>query len=700
MKKRKEKELVLEMEPIPDLEDECRDEATGVKRFKPDMEKIERKMKHLPTLEGLLAEKDPHTYTAEQLQMAVVLAVDLVERNPQSDSEMVVALKHQMKKYKSDSKKSFLLAGYKKALSENRIQRHAFIESYLISKAPRSQSGVLVVTVFTSAYPEVDGKVQNFSCKWNCYYCPNEPGQPRSYLLNEPGVRRANRLEFNPIRQFDDRVSALVAIGHPPDKVELLVLGGTWESYPEAYRIQFIRDLFYAANTFHDDRATRRQPFDLLQEQLLNESAACKIIGLTLETRPDTIDTRMIAKLRQLGCTRVQIGVQHTNDDILLAVNRQATRDDTVRAIKLLKESCFKVDMHLMPDLPGATPALDKAMFDDVLYSEDLQADQWKIYPCQTTPHTVIKQWYEEGKYQPYGMDNLIDVLLYAKRRVHPWIRLNRVIRDIPIEYVLAGVERANLRQLLEIQMKKEGKTCQCIRCREVKGDKQVAEKLAKSVVVCREFKSSGGKEIFISVETPDQATLFGFLRLRFNGPNPETPFPELLDCALIRELHVYGNLVPVPVKKTGAGEFGHEAQHSGVGKRLLQRAEILAMENGYQRIAVISGVGVRNYYRKRGYVMHEPHRGGFLIKQLSADRIAELKSSLNGETLVTGVSDLAKGSAQDVSVAVSTRSWWTNQRQPGPRPPLLYSVFVTVLLLMTLLLTTRATLKDQGWIA
>lgn len=469
-----------------------------------------------------------------------------------------------------------------------------------------------MVTVFTSAFPEVDGKKQKFSCEWNCYYCPNEPNQPRSYLLNEPGVRRANRLGFDPVEQFNDRVRALVQIGHPADKVELLVLGGTWESYPDQYRTSFIRDLFYAANTFFDSEP-KREKMPLFEEQMANQKTKCKIIGVTLETRPDTINGDMLVRLRQFGCTRVQLGVQHTDDVILTVVNRQAYRDDTVRAIRLLKDACFKVDIHLMPDLPGATPEVDKRMFDDVLGSADLQADQWKIYPCQTTPFTLIKQWYEEGKYQPYGMDNLIDVLLYAKRRVHPWIRLNRVVRDIPIEYVLAGVEVANLRQLLGIRMKKEGQTCQCIRCREIGGDKDIAAKVRSAVPVEREYDASGGTEIFLSFETPDQQTIFGFLRLRFPGPDAESPFPELRGVALVRELHVYGNLAATYDPKKRA----NKAQHLGFGTKLLLRAEAIAADRGYKRMAVISGIGVRSYYENRGYRLVDPERGGFLLKDI-----------------------------------------------------------------------------------
>ncbi|GET87376.1 acetyltransferase-like protein [Leishmania tarentolae] len=635
-----------------------------------DWNRIEHKLANLPTLERLLQEPDPNDFSTADVEEAARFVRDIVETSPQCDKDIEQAQRKLQRRYRRVFKKSLLLAGYKHLLQsaivaakddmirappqqescdsspaptavaaaalpdvEDAISPPApsasgtspslslktpvvcpVLERYLVSKAPRSQSGVLVITVFTSAYP--DG--QSFSCQWNCYYCPNEPGQPRSYLLNEPGVRRANRLDFDPCRQFEERVRSLVAIGHPADKVELLVLGGTWESYPRPYRERFIRDLFYAANTMFDPpRAPRRPPLDLLQEQLLNESAHCKIIGVTLETRPDTINTEMLLELRRLGCTRVQLGVQHTDNGILTLVNRQSTREDTANAIKLLKDSCFKVDIHLMPDLPGASPAVDKAMFDDVLDSPYLQADQWKIYPCQTTPFSVIEQWYKDGKYRPYGLENLIDVLLYAKARVHPWIRINRVIRDIPVDYVLAGVEVANLRQLLAHKLRERGERCRCIRCREIKGDKRVAEKLKSAILQERRYEASEGTDIFLSVEMPtEDATILGFLRLRLNIRNWETPFAELLPCALIRELHVYGNLLPTYVDGSDPSH-APAVQHSGIGQRLLQRAEEIAREEGYRQIAVISGVGVRRYYKHRGYRLLAPHRGGFLVKNL-----------------------------------------------------------------------------------
>ena len=305
------------------------------------------------------------------------------------------------------------------------------LRRFLIKKAQKSQSGVIVITVFTSAYPKVGEKEQKFSCKWNCYYCPNEPGQPRSYLHDEPGVLRANRNDFDAVKQFLDRAVTLAVNGHPIDKVELLVLGGTWESYPVEYQETFIRDLFYAANTFFE--RNKRERKSLEEEKKINEKTQCKIIGLTLETRPDCITKEELVRFRKYGCTRVQLGIQHTNDDILKKINRGHTNQDAIRAIQLLRDVGYKMDIHLMPNLPGSSPEMDTEMFNYVLNSPDLQADQWKIYPCEVTPWTVIKKWYDEGKFIPYSDEKLIEVIKAVKVKVHPWIRLNRVVSTLLI---------------------------------------------------------------------------------------------------------------------------------------------------------------------------------------------------------------------------------------------------------------------------
>ena len=413
--------------------------------------------------------------------------------------------------------------------SRNEIFR---LKALLVKKAQKSTSGVLVVTVITSPYPEVNGKKQRFSCEWNCYYCPNEPGQPRSYLHDEPSLLRANRNNFDTVLQFYDRTMTLAMNGHPVDKIELLVLGGTWSSYPVEYQEIFIRDLFYAANTYFDKEKRERR--SLSEEKAANESAECKIIGITLETRPDCITPEEVSRFRYYGCTRVQLGIQHTDRSILEKINRGCYREDVVRALKLLKDSCFKIDIHLMPNLPGATPEMDEEMFLDVLYSADLQADQWKIYPCEVVPWTVIQKWYERKEYVPYDEETLVEVLKFAKRRVHPWIRLNRVIRDIPSQYILGGVNNPSMRQEIARLMEQEGQRCKCIRCREVKGRKELTQ---HAVLKTRKYFASDGLEYFISFETEDELTIFGFVRLRI----PEGLLDLSQNLALISEAEETG---------------------------------------------------------------------------------------------------------------------------------------------------------------
>ena len=494
------------------------------------------------------------------------------------------------------------------------------------SAAVRSLSGVMVVTVFTSPYPKVGDTVQPFSCRFDCHYCPAEPGQPRSYLLQEPGVARANRNNFHAVSQFWDRCMSYHLTGHPVDKIELLILGGTWSSYPAEYQEEFVRDLFYAANQFTSvllDGHPPREPWTLEQEQLHNESCDCRVIGVTIETRPDQIWGKELRRLRRLGVTRVQLGIQHTDDAILAAINRGCVTADAVNAFRLLKDSCFKIDIHLMPDLPTSTPERDADMFRYILDSEDLQADQWKIYPCEVTPWTKIKEWFDAGTYKPYGNElrqrtlpdgrveqynPLFELILDVKRRVHPWIRLNRVIRDIPGEYIMGGNMVTNLRQLLHNALERNGEHCRCIRCRECKTQRVQRHECE---IVVREYRSSGGRELFLSVEDAARRTLYAFLRLRLSASaGAGGVFPELERAALIRELHVYGQVIAVGDDQT---ERRGTTQHVGLGTTLLLKAEHLALENGFTRIAVISGVGTRDYYRNRGFADAEH----FLVKEL-----------------------------------------------------------------------------------
>lgn len=495
------------------------------------------------------------------------------------------------KTYKICPKKSQIFCMYRHLVESGEIKQNIHLESYLITKKIRALSGVLVITVVTSP--------GNFSCPKDCHYCPNEPGQPRSYLSDEPGVQRANRNGFDAVKQFVDRARTHYINGHPVDKIELLVLGGTWSGYPVDYQEEFIRDLFYAANTFFDDQKVVRDRLSLEDEQHINETARCKIIGLTLETRPDFITKYEIKRLRRYGCTRVQIGVQHTDDEILNKINRGCLNKHTIKAMKLLKDSGFKVDIHIMPDLPGSNPKKDMECFEYILGSPDIQADQWKIYPCEVVPWTKIEEWYKAGEYVPYSEEDLMELIIKVKTMVHPWIRLNRVIRDIPNQYIIAGNQVTNLRQEIHRIMASRDLKCNCIRCREV--GENISESESAEIVV-RNYESSEGAEYFISFENNDRSIIYGFARLRLSNNAGIGYLPELENAALVRELHVYGQLVAVGDSDDQA------AQHYGFGKRLMKKAEQIAFENGFRKIAVISGVGVRNYYKKLGYELENTY--------------------------------------------------------------------------------------------
>lgn len=583
-----------------------------------------------------------------------------------------------------------ILYVYRMMIKEGKIEKNEHTkqyEQYLKSKNARSTSGVMVVTLVTSPWPktaeedyglEVEGDIhkgdltykpkqteelaneyKTFSCKYTCAFCPTEPGQPKSYLKREPAVARANQNRFDAIAQFRDRGFTYLINGHYFDKVELLVLGGTWSSYPKDYQEEFIRDTYYAANTFYDKnfKTSPREKLSIEEEIKLNEKALCRIIGLTLETRPDQIkeDNDEIIRFRRFGVTRVQVGVQHTNDKVLKYVNRGCYYEDTIRAIRLLKDNGFKVDIHLMPDLPGSDPELDKEMFEKFLNDHNLQVDQIKVYPCSIVPWTKIAIWadnekrnydtvnnperlnkFDNRRYRSYTEDTyediripigkertipsnpLFELLMAFKDNIHEWTRINRLVRDIPGIYVDGDQYHENLRDLLHKEMKRRGLKCKCIRCREVKNQKS---DVSKAIVVIYEYYSSGGKEYHLSCESPDKSIVYGFLRLRISE-NSGSVFKELRNTALIRELHVYGNVVPVSKKN----DVTTSAQHIGFGKKLLRLAETIAFSHNVNRIAVISGVGVRDYYRKQDY--HDCEGlGNFQIKTLTADYITNVQT-------------------------------------------------------------------------
>jgi ELP3 family radical SAM enzyme/protein acetyltransferase len=496
----------------------------------------------------------------------------------------------------------------------------------------RGLSGVIVISVITSPYPEFTNKKgetvkQGFSCKHDCFYCPKEVDEngkeinPRSYLSDEPTVARGLQNNFDAVDQFNDRAFQYMLNGHYVDKIEIIVLGGTWTEYPREYQETFIRDIFWSANTFYS--INKREKLTLGEEQKINETAPSRIIGLTLEMRPDSIHDEEIQWLRYLGCTRVQLGVQHIDRKILKKVNRGCYVEDAMAALQKLKNYGYKVDAHWMPDLPGSSPDIDKRMFDTILDTSTLQFDQWKVYPTSVVPWTKIKKWHEEGTYVPYtdeDPEKLINVLLHVKNKVHPWIRLNRVVRDIPnytrdgVQYIYGGNKVTNLRQILHDRLKKCGQFCRCIRCREVKKNMNMIH-LARPVV--RTYTSSGGTEYFISIESgnsekstfvngkwynyefiEEAGIMYGFLRLRLCDNTSNDYLHAIKNCGLIRELHVYGQVVTTNANN----KLDEKAQNNGFGRILMKTAENICIKKGYNSIAVISGIGVKNYYRKLGY--------------------------------------------------------------------------------------------------
>ena len=537
---------------------------------------------------------------------------------------------------------------------------------YLIKKAMRSRSGVLVTTVVLQ--PSV------FSCPKKCSYCPTEtdregrPTQPKSYLSTEPAMLRAIQYDFDVKGQIWDRIKAYINTGNIREssgsvKMEVILSGGTWESYPYKYRDRVMNEIYWAANTYGD--TTIRDMLDIKKEIEINETAKFRVIGMTIETRPDFITKKSIKDYCRWGVTRVQIGVQHYDDDILVGINRDCNTEDTIRAIKMLKQSGFKIVCHLMPDLPGSSLERDKWMFDQAINNPDLQFDDVKVYPtavCQSAnPNRIVKSdiadWYAQGLYTPYAetdLNDLIWVLKYYKTNIQPWVRIQRLVRDIPKQSIQAGYERiSNLRQVIQDQMKKEGTKCNCIRCMEIGDDDKLMDS-AKLVV--RPYIASGGQEYHISIESNTKSSIWsldywsyvwflitywilmiftnqktywggniktynglvGFCRFRID-PHPGGGFIKVLkDCALIREVHVYGHSLGVGSLGASSGpSLSASSQHKGYGQLLVKTAEEIAIANGYKKIAVIAGVGTREYYKNKcGY--HK--EGTYMIKHLNTD--------------------------------------------------------------------------------
>lgn len=467
------------------------------------------------------------------------------------------------------------------------------IVELLRAKPRRTASGVATVTVLTKPWP----------CTADCIYCPNDPAMPKSYLSDEPACQRAARCGFDPYLQVASRLGVLADMGHNTDKVELIVLGGTFSEYPESYQLWFVTELFRALNDLGSDgfaeQAAQRWEavesgrsldhpgtFDELERQhRRNEDAAHRNVGLVVETRPDCIDREHLAYLRRLGCTKIQLGVQSLNPAILRANCRKTTLDDVVRAFELLREAGFKSHVHIMANLLGATPATDKADYRTLVTDPRFMPDEVKLYPCALVESARLMGEWEAGRWRPYSEEELIDVLAADVLATPSWTRISRMIRDISSTDIVAGNKKTNLRQLVEADLKRrceeEGATVREMRLREIATDDADEEPRLEVVP----YATTNTDERFLQYVT-NSGRLVAFLRLSL----PRAP-KESRDAAMIREVHVYGKVSRLHEAKEGS-------QHLGLGRALVEAACAIAADRGFGAVDVISAVGTRNYYR------------------------------------------------------------------------------------------------------
>jgi len=498
-----------------------------------------------------------------------------------------------------------LLKAYHSLLKKKRIKKSHNLECLLRKRRVRSLSGIVNVSVLTKPY----------NCPGKCIFCPSQKGIPKSYLAKEPAVQRAVLTDFDPKKQIKARLEALKMTGHPTDKIELRIIGGTWSYYPKRYQTWFATQCFAACNN-------SKKAKSLETEHKKNEKTKHKIIGLTIETRPDYIDLKEIKRLRKLGVTRVELGVQSIYDDVLRLNKRGHTIKETIKATELLKNAGFKVSYQIMPNLPGSTFKKDIKMFRELFSNSDFQPDLLKIYPLGLVKNTLLYRWYKQKKFKPYNKKKLIKLLTEIKKQIPCYARIERVIRDIPsADIVEGGVKTSNLRELTQRNLTELGLKCKCIRCREVKEDYDFKEKLH---LFKEEYNASGGSEIFLSFESKNKTKLYALLRLRilkFNEAGPRQILPVLKDCAIVREIHVYGQTIPILKRQSQAQTQGRgptsalAVQHKGLGKRLMKEAENIARKNGFDKIAVIAGIGARGYYRKLGYKLKDT----YMIKNLNS---------------------------------------------------------------------------------
>ncbi|MEM0466866.1 MAG: tRNA uridine(34) 5-carboxymethylaminomethyl modification radical SAM/GNAT enzyme Elp3 [Candidatus Thermoplasmatota archaeon] len=496
--------------------------------------------------------------------------------------------KYNLKKIPSDSE----ILAY---ISDTFLDDDETILSLLRKKSTRTLSGVAVVAVMTSPEHCPHGR---------CVPCPGGPTHetPQSYTGHEPAALRAINHHFDPYIQARSRLDQLKSIGHPVDKIDLIIMGGTFTARTPWYQEWFVKECYDALNNKHSRL--------LYRAQKNNEHALSRCIGLTLETRPDWFRMQHADHALRFGATRIELGVQHIDDSILYRIHRGHTVHDIISATRLAKETGFKVCYHIMPGLPGSNSKKDLEAFKKLFTDERFQPDMLKIYPVLVIQGTQLYDQWTKKEYEPLTVEKAAVLIAKMKQFIPPWVRIQRIQRDIPAQLISAGITKSNLRQYVLEELQKHGKTCKCIRCREI-GFASLRKKIEITNIrldtIRTEYSASGGKEFFLSLEDSSHDVIVGYLRLRDVVSSHRLELNRD-SCMIIRELKILG-------RELSLGDRANAAwQHRGLGKRLISEAESICKDEfGRSLLFVLSGVGVKPYYRKLGFVDNGP----FLCKKL-----------------------------------------------------------------------------------
>jgi elongator complex protein 3 len=549
--------------------------------------------------------------------------------------------------------KDELVQGYYYLKENGELEEARGLLNKIKMKPTRTISGVTPLTVLTHPFP----------CPGKCIFCPNDVRMPKSYLSDEPGAQRAERNNFDPYLQTYNRLQAFRNTGHEVAKVELIILGGTWSYYPEAYQIWFIKRCFEAMNDFGakrdkreaiktaniyeqnaktknetDDKGRRKSynrriveaeikaareagvegPInihrdysarinrevadwdDLFEQQEINVSAKVRCVGLVIETRPDHIDEDEVVRVRKLGATKTQIGYQSLQDEVLELNKRGHDVAATERSVSLVRSAGFKIHIHWMPNLYGSTPEKDKQDYMK-LFEKGFVPDEVKIYPCSLIETAELMDYYEKGLWKPYTEQELLDVLTFCIENTPRYVRLTRVIRDIPSQDIVEGNKKTNFRQIVENELKRRGSVLEDIRSREIRDQQVEADELQLKITDFTGQNAWGETDEKFIEFVNGEDKICGFLRLSLPKKSGQHFISELANAAIIREVHVYG----VSQKIGSRGKKG-SSQHLGLGKKLIDKAKQISKNAGFNRLAVISAIGTKNYYRKRGFTEEE----------------------------------------------------------------------------------------------